>query len=172
MSTRVVGESDHEPSGTAHRVRGDHFSRRFRTSWPLLRGGRGAYGLRRQEPCRCRSTLSSHSPPRDRRAFATAADGQQSGATSNSPTMAKFDGTHEKRGVSCRPVRSQDVPAGSSTVTAMFAAVQWVQPLSFQQRLRRRHLSLSTILAQRQFSRRHPPLPLSTRRWPPSGSLG
>src|SRR5688572_26823644 len=55
-----------------------------------------ASGVRRQ--CRCRSTLSSHSPPRDRRAFATAADGQQSGATSNSPTMSKFDGTHEKTG--------------------------------------------------------------------------
>ena len=107
-----------------------------------------ASGVRSQ--CRCRSMLSSHSPPRDRRAFATAADGQQLGATSNSPTMAKFDGTHEKRGVSCRPVRSQDVPAGSSTVTATFAAVQWVQPLSFQQRLQRRHPSLPTSL----FSRR------------------
>jgi hypothetical protein len=48
--------------------------------------------------CRCRSTLSSRSPPRDPRAFATAEHGQQSGTTSDSPTMAKFDGTHKKRG--------------------------------------------------------------------------
>jgi Magnesium chelatase, subunit ChlI len=46
------------------------------------------------------------------------AHGQQSGMTSNSPTMAKFDGTHEERGGSCRPVRSPDVPAGLSTVLA------------------------------------------------------
>jgi hypothetical protein len=149
MSTRVVAESDHEPSGTAHRVRVIIF-RVVSTPAGLffvVAGVLMASGVRSQ--CRCRSTLSSHSPPRDRRAFATAARGQQSGATSNSPTMAKFDGTHEKRGVSCRPVRSQDVPAGSSTVTAMFAAVQWVQPLSVQQRLRRRHPSLPTSLASR-----------------------
>src|SRR5512133_892664 len=48
--------------------------------------------------CRCRSTLSSHSSPGDPRAFATAADGQPSGTSSDSPTMAKFDGTHKKWG--------------------------------------------------------------------------
>jgi hypothetical protein len=36
-------------------------------------------------------------------------------------------------------------------VTAIFAAVQWVQSRSFQQRLRRRHPSLPTSLASRRF---------------------
>jgi hypothetical protein len=151
MSTRVIGESDQEPSGTAHRVTGDHLSRRFRIRWCLLCGGGGARGLRRQEPVPLSldafESLSA-TRPRDRRAFSTAAHGQQSGRTSNSPTMAKFDGTHEKRGVSCRPVRSQDVPAGSSTVTATFAAVQRAQPRSFQGRLQRQP-SLPTSLASR-----------------------
>jgi hypothetical protein len=50
-----------------------------------------------------------------------------------------------RTGVSCRPVRSQDVPAGSSTVIAMFAVVQRVLSRLFRprQRLRRGHPSPS-----------------------------
>src|SRR5688500_13609838 len=62
----------------------------FRTSWPLLCGGRGAYGHRHQEPVPLSLDAFESLSATDRRAFATAAHGQQSGATSNSPTMAKF----------------------------------------------------------------------------------